>query len=126
MLAGCGSQFSTNSSPGSSRGAENTSLQVRALRAIPRRVVSSVLSFLFRLSIARLGLLLVSGDKRDPEILALRHQVLVPQRLQGSLGEQLLEPDDVCMAMLAVVSETTRHRLHRIGMQVSAGPARVY
>ncbi|MCP4304781.1 MAG: transposase [bacterium] len=35
---------------------------------------------MFRLSIARLGLLLVSGDKRDAEILALRHQILVLQR----------------------------------------------
>jgi len=42
--------------------------------------VSSVLSHLFRLLIARLGLLLVAGDKRDPEILALRHQILVLQR----------------------------------------------
>jgi transposase InsO family protein len=42
--------------------------------------VSSVFSHLFRLSIARLGLLLVSGDKRDAEILALRHQILVLHR----------------------------------------------
>ena len=42
--------------------------------------MSSVLSHLFRLSIARVGLLLVSGDKRDAEILALRHQILVLQR----------------------------------------------
>ncbi|MDH3683894.1 MAG: hypothetical protein OEV40_28560 [Acidimicrobiia bacterium] len=42
--------------------------------------MSSVLSHMFRLSIARLGLLLVSGDKRDAEILALRHQILVLQR----------------------------------------------
>ncbi len=42
--------------------------------------MSSVVSHLFRLLIARLVLLLVSGDKRDAEILALRHQVLVLQR----------------------------------------------
>ncbi len=42
--------------------------------------MSSVLSHVFGLLIARLGLLLVSGDKRDAEILALRHQVLVLQR----------------------------------------------
>ena len=42
--------------------------------------VSSILSHLFRRLISRLGLLLVSGDKRDAEILALRHQVLVLQR----------------------------------------------
>ncbi len=35
---------------------------------------------MFRLLIARLGLMAVSGDKRDAEILALRHQVLVLQR----------------------------------------------
>ncbi len=39
-----------------------------------------VLSHLLRLLIARLGLLLVSGDERDAEILALRHQILVLQR----------------------------------------------
>ena len=42
--------------------------------------MSSVLTHLFRLLISRLGLLLVSGDKRDAEILALRHQILVLQR----------------------------------------------
>jgi hypothetical protein len=42
--------------------------------------VSSVVSHLFRLLIGRLALLLVSGAKRDAEILALRHQVLVLQR----------------------------------------------
>ena len=42
--------------------------------------MSSVLSHLLRLLIARFGLLLVSGDKRDAEILALRHQILVLQR----------------------------------------------
>ncbi len=50
------------------------------MRAIPCSAVSSALSHLVRLSIARLGLLLVSGDKRDAEILALRHQILVLQR----------------------------------------------
>jgi transposase InsO family protein len=39
-----------------------------------------VLSHVFRLLIARVGLLLVSGDRRDAEILALRHQILVLQR----------------------------------------------
>ena len=42
--------------------------------------MSSVLSHLLGLLIARVGLLLVSGDKRDAEILALRHQVSVLQR----------------------------------------------
>ena len=35
---------------------------------------------LSRLLLARLGLLLIPGDRRDAEILALRHQVLVLQR----------------------------------------------
>ena len=35
---------------------------------------------MLRLLIARLGLLLVSGEKRDVEILALAHQLLVLQR----------------------------------------------
>jgi transposase InsO family protein len=38
------------------------------------------LRFAVRLVIARLGLLLASGDRRDAEILALRHQILVLQR----------------------------------------------
>ncbi|MCP4959116.1 MAG: transposase, partial [Actinomycetia bacterium] len=42
--------------------------------------MSSVVSHLFRLLIARLGLLLVAGDKSDAEILALRHQIMVLQR----------------------------------------------
>jgi hypothetical protein len=33
-----------------------------------------------RLLVTRFGLLLVSGDRRDAEILALRHQILVLQR----------------------------------------------
>jgi putative transposase len=38
------------------------------------------LPFVVRLVVARLGLLLACGDRRDAEILALRHQVLVLQR----------------------------------------------
>jgi len=45
---------------------------------VPR--VSSVIQHLSRLLRARLGLLLVSGDQRDAEIIALRHQILVLQR----------------------------------------------
>lgn len=44
------------------------------------RGVSSVLSRLLGLLIARLGLVLTSGDRRDAEILALRHQIQVLQR----------------------------------------------
>jgi len=44
-----------------------------AAGTLPGRVVA--LSALLRLLIARLGLLLLAGDKRDAEILALRHQI---------------------------------------------------
>ena len=39
-----------------------------------------LLAWFVRLMVARLGLLVLSGDRRDAEILALRHQVLVLQR----------------------------------------------
>jgi len=45
--------------------------------------VSSVLSYLFRLLISRIGLLLVAGDNRDAEILALHHQIIVLRRQTG-------------------------------------------
>ena len=61
--------------------------------------MSSVLSHLFGLSIARLGLLLVSGDKRDAEILALRHQILV---LQRQIDRPRFTPTD--RTILAVLS----------------------
>ena len=47
---------------------------------VPSRAVSSILSHLFRLLIARVGLLLVGGDRKDAEILALRHPILVLRR----------------------------------------------
>jgi putative transposase len=72
--------------------------------------VSSVLSHLFRLSIARLGLLLVSGDKRDAEILALRHQILV---LQRQIERPRFTPTD--RTILAVLSRAfDRRRLDRV------------
>ncbi len=40
----------------------------------------SLVSYLFRLLFARLGLLITSGDERDAEILSLRHQIRVLQR----------------------------------------------
>lgn len=43
-------------------------------------VVFRSLPFVVRLVLARVGLLLASGDRRDAEILALRHQLLVLQR----------------------------------------------
>ena len=44
------------------------------------RVVFRSVPFVVRLVLARVGLLLASGDRRDAEILALRHQLLVLQR----------------------------------------------
>ena len=44
------------------------------------RVVIRSVPFVVRLVLARVGLLLASGDRRDAEILALRHQLLVLQR----------------------------------------------
>jgi hypothetical protein len=67
-------------------------------------------SHLFRLLIARVGLLLLSGDKRDVEILALRHQILV---LQRQLERPRFTPTD--RAILAVLSRRfDRHRLVRV------------
>jgi len=72
--------------------------------------VSSVLSHLFRLLIDRLGLLLVSGDKRDAEILALRHQVLV---LQRQIDRPRFTPAD--RTVLATLSRAfDRRRLGRV------------
>ncbi len=61
--------------------------------------MSSLVSHLFRLLIARVGLLLVSGDKRDAESLALRHQVMV---LQRQIERPKFTPTD--RATLAVLS----------------------
>ena len=44
------------------------------------RAVLSLLARFVRLVAARVVLLVLSGDQRDAEILALRHQVLVLQR----------------------------------------------
>jgi len=72
--------------------------------------VSSVISHLFRLLIARLGLLLVSGNKRDAEILALRHQILV---LQRQIKRPKLTPTD--RSVLAVLSQAfDRRRLNKV------------
>jgi transposase InsO family protein len=76
--------------------------------------VSSVLSHLFRLLISRLGLLLVSGDKRDAEILALRHQILV---LHRQIERPRFTPAD--RTILAVLSRAfDRQRLRDVMMIV--------
>ena len=51
-----------------------------ACPAVGSAVVFRSLPFVVRLVVARVGLLLASGDRRDAEILALRHQLLVLQR----------------------------------------------
>ena len=58
------------------------------------------LPFVVRLVLARVGLLLTSGDRRDAEILALRHQLLVLQR-------QVPKPtfDDTDRTVLGVLSQ---------------------
>ena len=72
--------------------------------------MSSVLSQLSRLLIARFGLLLTSGDKRDAEILALRHQILV---LQRQVNRPRFTPAD--RTVLALLSQAfNRRRLERV------------
>ena len=80
-------------------GAENASPQVIALAASTVTGCVSVPSRLLGLLIARVGLLLVSGDKRDAEILALGHQVSV---LQRQIDRRRLTPAD--RAVLALLS----------------------
>jgi len=76
--------------------------------------VSSVLSHLIRLLFARLGLLLVSGDKRDAEILALRHQVQV---LRRQVDRPKFTPTD--RTVLALLSRAfARRRLGQVMLVV--------
>lgn len=87
---------------------------------MPWRAVSSAVSHLFRPLIARLGLLLVSGDKRDAEILALRHQVLV---LQPQIERPRSTPTD--RTILAVLSRAfDRQRPERVMLivKLATGP----
>ncbi len=70
----------------------------------------SLISWLFRLLFARLGLLIVSGDHRDAEILALRHQIQV---LQRQVARPTFTPTD--RAVLAVLAKTfDRRRLQQV------------
>jgi hypothetical protein len=72
--------------------------------------VSSVLSYLFRFLIARVGLLLVGGDRKDAEILALRHQILV---LQRQIDRPSFTPTD--RTILALLSRAfDRRHLNRV------------
>ncbi|MFN0029841.1 MAG: integrase, partial [Acidimicrobiales bacterium] len=68
------------------------------------------LPFVVRLVVARVGLLLASGDRRDAEILALRHQLLV-------LHRQVPRPafDDRDRTVLGVLSQVfDRDRLGQV------------
>ena len=67
--------------------------------AVGSAVVFGSLPFVVRLVLARVALLLASGDRRDAEILALRHQLLV-------LPRQVPRPsfDDTDRTVLGVLS----------------------
>ncbi|MCP4959589.1 MAG: transposase [Actinomycetia bacterium] len=68
------------------------------------------MSWLSRLLFARLGLLIVSGDDRTAEILALRHQIRV---LQRQVTKPRFTPSD--RAVLAVLAKAfDRRRLHEV------------
>ena len=70
----------------------------------------SLVSYLFRLLFARLGLLIASGDERDAEILALRHQIRV---LQRQVSHPRFTPAD--RAVLGVLAKVfDRRRLDRV------------
>ncbi len=79
--------------------------------------MSSVLPHLFRLLIVRLGLLLVSSDKRDAEILALRHQILVLQRQIDR--PRFTQTDRTILAMASGAFD--RSRLGRVMLIVKPG-----
>lgn len=69
------------------------------------RRVLSLISWLVRIAFARLGLLITSGDDRDAEILALRHQIRV---LQRQVTRSRFTPTDrAVLAALAKVFDRT-------------------
>ena len=70
LLGGCDREV-----PGG-EGAENASVLVRGLAAVRVPVLFRSVPLVVRVVLARVGLLLASGDRRDAEILALRHQLL--------------------------------------------------
>ncbi len=61
---------------------------------------------LARLVGSRLGWLFATGDERDAEILALRHQVLVLQRQVGR--PRFTETDRTILAVLSTVFDRAR------------------
>ncbi|MCP3936534.1 MAG: transposase family protein [Actinomycetia bacterium] len=70
----------------------------------------SLISWLLRLLFARLGLLIVTGDDRDAEILALRHQIRVLQR--QDTRPRFTPTDRAVLAVLAKVFD--RRRLDKV------------
>ena len=70
-----------------------------------------------RLVFARIGLLTLSGDRRDAEILALRHQVLVLQRQVAR--PRFTEADRTILAVLSQALD--RRRLSEVFLIVQAG-----
>jgi len=81
-----------------------------ACAAVGSSVVFRSVPFVVRLVLARVALLLASGDRRDAEILALRHQLLVLQR-------QVPRPsfDDTDRTVLGVLSQLfDRDRLGQV------------
>ena len=70
-----------------------------------RRFVDLVPS-IARLVLCRLGWLFASGDDRDAEIFALRHQVLVLQRQVAR--PQFTETDRTILALLSTVFDRAR------------------
>lgn len=91
-------------------GAGNASVLVRAVCGGVVSGRGQVRPFVVRLVMARVGLLPASGDRRDGEILALRHQLLVLQR-------QVPKPvfDDRDHAVLSVLSQVfDREHLARV------------
>ena len=63
---------------------------------------------LTRLVVSRLRWLIATGDERDAEILALRHQVLVPQR--QVTRPRFTETDRTILAVLSTAFDRTRLR----------------
>ncbi len=104
--------------PGAAEDARDPSLSVAEMRlcwsaacpAVGSAVVFRSLPFVVRLVVARVGLLLASGDRRDAEILALRHQLLV---LQGQVPRPAF--DDRDRTVLGVLSQVfDRDRLGQV------------
>jgi len=69
----------------------------------------TLLPSLTRLVLTRLGWLFATGDARDAEILALRHQILVLQRQIGR--PTLTETDRTILALLATTIGQSRRGL---------------